>query len=80
MRWIVDDAFKFVQREIRRGSHYDAIIMDPPKFGRGPGGEVWKFENNIDELIANCVLSPKPETRYFSLSQPIMWISTPTSI
>ena len=54
VRWIVDDVFKFVQRELRRGNRYDAIIMDPPKFGRGPGGEVWKFENDIDELIKNC--------------------------
>ena len=56
VRWIVDDAFKFVQRELRRGNRYDAIIMDPPKFGRGPDGEVWKFENDIEELIQNCCL------------------------
>ncbi len=62
VRWIVDDALKFVQREMRRGSRYDAIIMDPPKFGRGPGGEVWKFENSIDELVHNCaaILSDHP--------------------
>ena len=47
VRWIVDDCAKFVEREIRRGHHYDAIIMDPPSYGRGPGGEVWKLENDL---------------------------------
>ncbi len=62
IRWIVDDCAKFVAREIRRGSRYDAIIMDPPSYGRGPGGEVWKLEDNIYDLIALCsqVLSDQP--------------------
>jgi 23S rRNA (cytosine1962-C5)-methyltransferase len=62
VRWIADDAFKFVQREQRRGSRYDAIIMDPPKFGRGPGGEVWKFESGIEGLLESCsaLLSKDP--------------------
>ena len=62
VRYIVDDVFKFVNREIRRGNKYDAIIMDPPSYGRGANGEVWKFEENIDELIKLCskVLSDKP--------------------
>ena len=62
IRWIVDDCVKFVQREIRRGNHYDGIIMDPPSYGRGPNGEVWKFEENLPELIELCmkVLSDKP--------------------
>ena len=62
IRWIVDDCAKFVAREARRGSVYDAIIMDPPSYGRGPGGEVWKLEDNIYDLIAQCagVLSGKP--------------------
>jgi 23S rRNA (cytosine1962-C5)-methyltransferase len=62
IRWIVDDAFKFVEREARRGTKYDAIIMDPPKFGRGPGGEVWQFEKSFIELLKSCrkVLSPNP--------------------
>ncbi len=47
IRWIVDDCGKFVQREARRGSRYDAIIMDPPSYGRGPSGEVWKLEDSI---------------------------------
>lgn len=55
IRWIVDDCGKFAAREQRRGSRYDAIIMDPPSYGRGPGGEVWKLEDNIYDLIALCV-------------------------
>ena len=55
IRWIVDDCVKFVAREIRRGNKYDGIIMDPPSYGRGPGGEVWKLEDNIYELLQMCV-------------------------
>ena len=51
-RWLVDDCKKFVERELRRGSYYDGIIMDPPSYGRGPGGEVWKLEDSIYELVA----------------------------
>ncbi len=51
VRWLVDDCLKFVKREIRRGNKYDAIIMDPPSYGRGPGGEVWKLEEQLDELL-----------------------------
>ncbi len=51
IRYIVDDCKKFIEREIRRGHKYDAIIMDPPSYGRGPGGEVWKLEDGIDELV-----------------------------
>ena len=62
IRWIVDDCEKFTQREIRRGRRYDAIIMDPPSYGRGPGGEVWKLENCIYDLVESCVnvLSDQP--------------------
>ena len=61
-RWIVDDCAKFVQREIRRGSKYDAVIMDPPSYGRGPGGEIWKLEDNVYDLITltEQVLSDDP--------------------
>ena len=61
-RWIVDDCAKFVQREIRRGSRYDAVIMDPPSYGRGPGGEIWKLEDNVYDLITltEQVLSDDP--------------------
>ena len=62
VRYIVDDVIKFVQREIRRGNSYDAIIMDPPSYGRGTSGEVWQFEENISDLVELCikVLSNKP--------------------
>ena len=62
IRWLVDDCMKFVQREQRRGHRYDGIIMDPPSYGRGPGGEVWKLEEQIYSLVEQCVpiLSEKP--------------------
>lgn len=62
IRWIVDDAVKFVQREARRGSFYDGVILDPPKFGRGPKGEVWEFYKLIPQLLQYCrsVLCAKP--------------------
>ena len=62
VRYIIDDVIKFVQREIRRGNTYDAIIMDPPSYGRGASGEVWQFEENIEELVELCtkVLSSNP--------------------
>ncbi len=62
IRFIVDDCLKFVEREARRGRKYDVIIMDPPSYGRGPNGEVWKFEHNIHNLIMACmkILSDKP--------------------
>lgn len=62
VRWIVDDCVKFVNREIRRGNKYDIIIMDPPSYGRGPGGEVWKLEDEIYDFVKLCcgVLSDNP--------------------
>ena len=62
VRWIVDDCGKFVEREIRRGRKYDAIIMDPPSYGRGPGGEIWKLEQNLVPFVRLCrgVLSDEP--------------------
>ena len=54
VRWIVDDCIKFVQREIRLGNRYDIIIMDPPSYGRGPGGEVWKLEDEVYEFVRLC--------------------------
>jgi len=62
VRWIVDDCIKFVKREIRRGNRYDIIIMDPPSYGRGPGGEVWKLENEVYGFVDLCkdVLSDDP--------------------
>ena len=62
IRYLVDDCVKFVEREIRRGNHYDGIIMDPPSYGRGPKGEIWKIEEKIFPLVQLCtkVLSDKP--------------------
>ncbi len=61
-RFIIDDCQKFVEREIRRGNYYDAIIMDPPSYGRGPNGEIWKIEENLYDFVKLCykVLSDKP--------------------
>ena len=62
IRYIVDDCQKFVEREIRRGNHYDAVIMDPPSYGRGPKGEIWKIEDSIHGFIRLCtsVLTEQP--------------------
>ncbi|MDR3313521.1 MAG: class I SAM-dependent methyltransferase [Oscillospiraceae bacterium] len=62
VRWLVEDCVKFAQREIRRGSRYDVILLDPPSYGRGPGGEVWKLEDELHALVDLCgqLLSPQP--------------------
>ena len=62
VRYIVDDCFKFVEREIRRGNRYDAVIMDPPSYGRGPGGELWKLEDSISDFISRVteIISDDP--------------------
>lgn len=62
IRWLVDDCVKFVEREIRRGNHYDAIIMDPPSYGRGPKGEIWKIEESLYPFVKLCtqILSDNP--------------------
>jgi 23S rRNA (cytosine1962-C5)-methyltransferase len=62
VRYITDDVFKFVQREERRGNKYDAIIMDPPSYGRGPNGETWKLETNLYPFVESClsILSDNP--------------------
>jgi 23S rRNA (cytosine1962-C5)-methyltransferase len=62
IRWLLDDAVKFVRREVRRGSRYDGIIIDPPKFGRGPKGEIWKLDESLPGLLADCqkLLSDRP--------------------
>lgn len=61
IRWIIDDAVKFVSREVRRGNQYNGIILDPPAFGRGPEGEMWKLEDGINDLLKNCnqILAPQ---------------------
>ena len=68
IRWIVDDAAKFVAREARRGRRYDGIILDPPKYGRGPEGEVWKLEEGLAPLIADCRKLLDSESRFLFLT------------
>lgn len=74
VRWMVDDALRFVQREARRERRYDAIILDPPTFGRGPKGQVWKIERDLVELLEACeaVLSPEPTLILLSAHTPGM--------
>ena len=68
MRWLVDDCGKFVQRELRRGNTYDGILMDPPSYGRGPGGEVWKLEEQIYPLVAECVKLLSDDPLFFLIN------------
>lgn len=68
IRFIVDDCVKFVKREARRGRKYDAIIMDPPSYGRGPGGEIWKFEENITILIKECLSILSEDPLFFTIN------------
>ena len=67
-RFIVEDALRFVQREIRRGSLYDGILMDPPSYGRGPSGEVWKLENELFGLVSTCAEALSPEPLFFLIN------------
>lgn len=75
IRFIVDDCIKFVQREARRGNRYDVIIMDPPSYGRGPNGEVWKFEHNIFHLIHSCIEILSDEPLFFLINSYTTGIS-----
>lgn len=68
VRWLVDDCMKFVKREIRRGNKYDAIIMDPPSYGRGPNGEVWKLEQQLSELLEDVSQIMSDDTLFFFLN------------
>jgi 23S rRNA (cytosine1962-C5)-methyltransferase len=68
VRWIVDDAAKFVAREVRRGRRYDGILLDPPKYGRGPDGEVWQLERDLPGLIADCRRLLDAESRFLFLT------------
>lgn len=96
IRWLVDDVFKFVKRENRRGNVYDGIILDPPKFGRGPKGEVWEFYKILPDLLDGCrqILSTRPQfllltayavkasalTLYFAIEETMRKIRGETSI
>lgn len=68
IRWIVDDCIKFVEREIRRENHYDAVIMDPPSYGRGPKGEIWKIEDAIHPLVKLCTRLLSREPLFFLIN------------
>lgn len=68
VRWIVDDCVKFVKREIRRGNKYDGIIMDPPSYGRGPNGEVWKLEEQLYPLVTLCKQALSDDPVFFILN------------
>lgn len=68
IRYLVDDCMKFVEREIRRGNTYDAILMDPPSYGRGPGGEVWKIEDSICSFVKRCALLLSDNPLFFIIN------------
>lgn len=68
IRYIVDDCVKFVEREIRRGNRYDAVILDPPSYGRGPKGEIWKIEDGLHAFIRLCTQVLKPEPLFFLIN------------
>lgn len=68
IRYIVDDCAKFVEREIRRGNQYDAVILDPPSYGRGPKGEIWKIEESLHAFIRLCTQVLKPEPLFFLIN------------
>lgn len=68
VRWIVDDAAKFTAREVRRNKRYDGIILDPPKFGRGPDGEVWRLEESLPNLVADCAQLLDADSRFLFLT------------
>ena len=68
IRWLVDDAAKFTAREVRRGKRYDGIILDPPKFGRGPDGETWRIEEGLAPLVADCRRLLDAESRFLFLT------------
>jgi 23S rRNA (cytosine1962-C5)-methyltransferase len=68
VRWIIDDAAKFTAREVRRGRRYDGIILDPPKFGRGPDGEVWRLEESLPGLVRDCAQLLDADSRFLFLT------------
>ncbi len=75
VRWIVEDALKFVRREVRRGSRYDGIILDPPAYGRGPEGEKWVLESDIGEMLAGCAALLEPHGAFLVLNLYSMGLS-----
>ena len=75
IRWLVDDCMKFVEREIRRGNKYDGIIMDPPSYGRGPKGEIWKIEDNIWDFVGLTAQLLSDDALFFLMQQPGMIVA-----
>jgi 23S rRNA (cytosine1962-C5)-methyltransferase len=78
IRYIVDDCIKFVEREARRGNKYDAIVMDPPSYGRGPNGEVWKIEEQLHSLLNKCLEVLSDEPLFFLLNSYTTGLSPST--
>ena len=76
MRWIVEDALKFVQREVRRGNRYDGIILDPPAYGRGANGEKWVLEEHIGQMLACCAELLEPKRAFLVLNLYSMGLSS----
>ncbi len=76
VRWIIEDARKFVSRELRRGNKYDGILLDPPKYGRGADGEVWKFETDIAPLLKDCAELLSPDASFMILTAYTMRLSS----
>jgi 23S rRNA (cytosine1962-C5)-methyltransferase len=76
IRWVYEDALKFVKREVKRGNTYDGIIMDPPPYGRGPDGEKWTLEEKLDELVGMSASLLKSEKRFFILSMYAVGLSS----
>jgi 23S rRNA (cytosine1962-C5)-methyltransferase len=68
IRWMLDDAAKFVQREIKRGKSYDGILMDPPAFGHSPSGKTWKFNKDLPELLSNCISLLSPNAKFLLIN------------
>ena len=70
VRWLVDDCIKFVEREIRRGNVYDGIILDPPSYGRGPGGEVWQLEQKLYDFLLSCCKIMNRDNSFYNARIP----------
>lgn len=68
IRWMLEDAAKFVRNEIKRGAHYDGIVMDPPAFGHSPTGKIWKFNEQMPSLVRDCVKLLSPDARFFIIN------------
>lgn len=75
IRWIIEDTFKYVQREVKRGNKYDGIILDPPAYGRGPKGEKWLLQNQLNELMKLCNVLLQPSNSFLVLNMFSMGFS-----